>query len=182
MNRTWAKLGGQLGLAFAGLGLLMIALGWNGAASVDFVQGQIPYLLSGGALGLGLIMLGGSFIVVQNSRRDRAFLEAQLSELSDAVTQLSAAVGSAALGGANGQSNPTLPGSSQVVAGPTSFHRADCRLVQGKDLSAMSASAAASAGLNACRICNPVPADALMTDESAFAPTSRTRSRARAAT
>jgi hypothetical protein len=181
MNRTWAKLGGQLGLAFAGLGLLMIALGWNGAASVDFVPGQIPYLLSGGALGLGLIMLGGSFIVVQNSRRDRSLLEAQLSELNDAVTRLSAAVGAAATSGANGESNARIVGAGEVVAGPTSFHRVDCRLVQGKDLAAMTASSAQAAGLKACRICNPADSEPA-SDEEAFAPPSRSRARARAAT
>ena len=32
--------------------------------------------LSGGAFGIGLIVLGATFIVVQNSRRDRIALEA----------------------------------------------------------------------------------------------------------
>ena len=42
MRRAWAKLGGQLGLACIGIGLLLIGLAWNGAAGVDFVSGQIP--------------------------------------------------------------------------------------------------------------------------------------------
>src|SRR5947209_7373835 len=81
MNRTWAKLGGQLGLGCIGIGILIIALAWNGAAGIDFVSGQIPYLLSGGALGVALCIVGGVLIVVQNSRRDRALLEAQLRDL-----------------------------------------------------------------------------------------------------
>ena len=75
MRRTWARLGGQLGLGFIAAGLLLIGLAWNGAAGVDFVSGQIPYLLSGGALGLGLIILGAAMIIVQNSRKDRSLLE-----------------------------------------------------------------------------------------------------------
>src|SRR6185503_12494998 len=93
MRRTWARLGGQLGLGFVAVGLLLIALAWNGAAGIDFVSGQIPYLLSGGALGLGLIVLGAAMIVVQNSRKDRSILEAQLKELNVAIARLANAVG-----------------------------------------------------------------------------------------
>ena len=58
MRQTWARLGGQLGLGFVAVGLLVIGLAWNGAASIDFVSGQVPYLLSGGALGLGFVAVG----------------------------------------------------------------------------------------------------------------------------
>src|SRR5260370_7946064 len=52
MRQLWPKLGGQLGSLCIALGFIVILLGWNGAAGVDFTQGQIPYLLSGGAFGL----------------------------------------------------------------------------------------------------------------------------------
>src|SRR5204862_3650767 len=102
MRRTWGKLGGQLGLFCVGLGLLLIGLAWNGAAGLDFVSGQIPYLLSGGALGLALVAIGVGFVVVQNSRRDRALLEAQVKELDTAVTRLANAVAGGA-GAVHGQ-------------------------------------------------------------------------------
>lgn len=167
MNRTWARLGGQLGLGFAAIGLLIIGLAWNGAASIDFVSGQIPYLLSGGAFGLGLIMIGGALIVVQNSRRDRAMLETQLRELNAAVVRLSATVGESSNGRPDGSRGPI----GTVVVGPTSFHRPDCRLVQGKDLPSMSATAALEADLAPCRICNPTATD----DEVESAPARRPR-------
>src|SRR5689334_4992419 len=88
MKRSYAKLGGQLGLGCVALGLIFIGLGWNGAAGVDFVSGQIPYLLSGGALGLALVAVGVGLIVVQNSRRDRSLLEAQLRELNTSISRL----------------------------------------------------------------------------------------------
>src|SRR5437588_8671455 len=147
MRQTWARLGGQLGLACIGVGLLVIGLGWNGAASKDFAQGQIPYLLSGGALGLGLVVMGAALVVVQNSRRDRAVLEAQLRELNNTIGRLANAIGGGGIGGHNG--------GPQVVLGRSSYHRPECRLAQGKSLPASSIEAAEAEGLTACRICQP---------------------------
>jgi len=149
MRRTWARLGGQLGLGFIAVGLLIIGLAWNGAAGVDFVSGQIPYLLSGGALGLGLIVLGAAMVIVQNSRRDRSLVEAQLKELNVAIARLANAVGAGGIGGHNGGTAP------RVVMGRSSYHRPDCRLAQGKDLPTATVEAAEEEGLSPCRICNP---------------------------
>jgi hypothetical protein len=41
------------------LGLFVILLGWMGAAHTALVFEQVPYLLSGGLLGLGLVIIGG---------------------------------------------------------------------------------------------------------------------------
>jgi hypothetical protein len=149
MRRTWARLGGQLGLGCIAVGLLAIGLAWNGAASVDFVSGQVPYLLSGGAIGLGLIVLGAAMVIVQNSRRDRSVIEAQLKELNTAITRLANAVGGGGAGGHNGGHGP------QVVLGRSSYHRPDCRLAQGKDLPVATIEAAQDEGLSPCRICQP---------------------------
>ena len=53
------KLSGQLGVGLCLVGLLLVFLGWNGAASRDRVPAQFPYLLSGGIAGLSLVLLGG---------------------------------------------------------------------------------------------------------------------------
>jgi hypothetical protein len=163
MNRAWAKLGGQLGLGCAALGLLLIGVGWNGAASLDFVSGQIPYLLSGGALGVSLVVIGAGLVVVQNSRKDRALLEAQLRELNAAINRLATAVGSGVAGGngsASYASTQAVAGPGMVVVGSTSFHRPDCRLAEGKALAVMPVEAAEAEGLAPCRICNPTSDDA----------------------
>jgi hypothetical protein len=154
MNRTWSKLGGQLGLGCIAIGILVIALAWNGAAGVDFVQGQVPYLLSGGALGVSLCIVGGVLIVVQNNRRDRALLEAQLTDLNNAVTRLANAIGSGGLAAGNGHA--TSGATDRVALGRSSFHRLDCRLAEGKDLPVTTVEAALEEGLSPCRICNPV--------------------------
>jgi len=150
MRQLWPKLGGQLGAACVAVGLIVILLGWNGAAGIDFAQGQIPYLLSGGAFGLGLVVLGGVLIVVQNSRRDRVRLENQLRQLNEAVGRLANAVGS--LGGSNGGRSTNR---DVVMAGRTSFHRPTCRLAAGKDLPETTVALAVAEGLAPCRICRP---------------------------
>jgi hypothetical protein len=157
MKPFWSKLGGQLGLGCIAVGILAIGLGWNGAASIDFAQGQLPYLLSGGFLGLALVALGATLVIVQNNRRDRSLLELQLQELNGAIGRLSNTLSSNGpgstvdrRGAAAHVSDPT------VVVGRSSFHRPECRLVAGKDLRATSIDAAVAEGLNPCRICKPV--------------------------
>src|SRR6476469_8251962 len=118
MKRAYAKLGGQLGLLCVAIGLLLIGLGWNGAAGVDFVSGQIPYLLSGGALGLALVVLGVGLIVVEHSRKNRSHLEAELRELHTAVSRLASALASTA--GTNGHGGDGRNG-GRVLLGSSSF-------------------------------------------------------------
>lgn len=79
-----------VGLALTGLGFLVIGLAWDGAAELDYVQGQFPYLISGGLTGLGLIMLGVVLLVIQTMRRDAAKRASQIQELALAVTELQA--------------------------------------------------------------------------------------------
>jgi len=151
MRRTWGNLGGQLGLGAIAVGLLIIGLAWNGAAGVDFVQGQVPYLLSGGFLGLGLVVFGAALVVVQSNRHDRSLLEEQLRDLNASIARLANAVGGAA-GATNG--NPG-GGDDRVVVGSTSYHRPDCRLIVDKNLASTTLDAALAEGLEPCRVCAP---------------------------
>src|SRR5437660_335195 len=56
LRNTWQVAGGAF---FAVLGLVIILLAWYGAAHTPYVQQQIPYLVSGSFVGLGLMVLGG---------------------------------------------------------------------------------------------------------------------------
>ena len=47
------------GAFFAVSGLALIVLGWAGTSRTVLVAGQIPYLVSGGLLGLAFVILGG---------------------------------------------------------------------------------------------------------------------------
>jgi hypothetical protein len=155
----------QIGIGFVGLGFLVIFIAWNGAAEQNCVDCQIPFLISGGATGLGLIIIGAALIMFEAARRDRAHLEAKLTELTDAIQ-----------GRSHGSSNgshvaappvaatapvPSVTDPDLVVVGRSSYHRIDCRLVEGKeDLEYASRAEAQDRGLNACRVCDAAEAPA----------------------
>ena len=89
----WSRLGGQLGVGLCALGFLLVFLGWNGAASVDRIPSQFPYLLSGGVAGLCFVVLGVGMLVVQNQRADRAALQGTLREVQEALERAGLAKG-----------------------------------------------------------------------------------------
>lgn len=63
------------------LGLLAILIGYNGAAGYTALSAQFPYLISGGILGLSLIVVGTGLLIAQSNREDSARIEALLSQL-----------------------------------------------------------------------------------------------------
>ena len=158
----FAALGGGLGLLVVAIGLLAIGLGWNGMAGgggqvngVTLLQAQLPWLVSGGILGLALVVLGGAMMVVHNARNDRARLEAKLDELVTIVAR-------SAMSGT--QPYPSTPTSTEglFAAGGTSYHQPDCRLVQGRDeIRLVTADEVADRGLRACRVCRPASVETL---------------------
>jgi hypothetical protein len=142
----FGALGGKAGLGLAGIGLLAIGIGWNGAAGQLSMLGQIPYVISGGLIGISLVILGAAMLVVQNAREDRAMLEAKLDLLAEAVLE------------AGGRVKNDAPGdlSGLVVAGTASYHVPGCRLVDGREeTSYLTPVEAAGTGLKPCRVCQP---------------------------
>jgi hypothetical protein len=51
------------GMVLPVLGFVAILIGWWGASGTAYTAEQIPYLISGGLLGLGLIVTGGALFV-----------------------------------------------------------------------------------------------------------------------
>jgi hypothetical protein len=153
MNKSWSRLGGLLGIAYCIAGVLLIFLGWNGAASNDRVQAQLPYVVSGGIGGLALVVIGAALIVSQSLRNDRVELRGGLDDLRQSIDKLSAGptvVGTGAV------ATTSSPAGGSVVAGPTSYHRPGCKLVQGHpDALIMSRDEAAASDRTPCRVCNP---------------------------
>jgi hypothetical protein len=151
---TRIRYGRVLGLLFLVAGFTVIGVAWNGAASVACVDCQFPYLISGGATGIGLIVLGATLLVVSALRAERMHLQATLEDARGAVP---AAAGTAEVSG----SRTGASANGSVVIGRSTYHRPDCRLVKGKaDLERTSVSEAAASGLSACRVCSPATADA----------------------
>lgn len=82
--RTLLVVGGVL----VGLGAILIVLAWIGAANTTDVFEQIPYMISGGLLGLALVFIGGFCYftfwqteLVHAARREAADTRAVLESL-----------------------------------------------------------------------------------------------------
>lgn len=142
------------GVVLVAAGVVALFLAWNGAAGVDHVEGQIPYLISGGLLGLGLVGVGLTVVNVQSRRQDTAELLAKLEELSEAVQH-------AAGPPVDVPALTAVPQGDLVVAGRTTYHLPSCRVVAERDdLQPMTPAAAGARGLARCRICKPPAAAA----------------------
>jgi hypothetical protein len=152
-----AAWGGGLGLVVVAVGLIVIGIGWNGAAGaggqingVSDTRAQMPWLISGGLLGLALVVFGAALVIVHSARVDRSRLEAKLDELVDAVGRA----------GSDGAAPTNAAG--LYVAGGTSYHRPDCRLVEGRtDVRYLTLAEAGAAELRPCRVCRPEAAETL---------------------
>jgi hypothetical protein len=151
-----AGFGGGLGLLIIAVGLLAIGIGWNGMAGgggevngVPNLNAQLPWLISGGVLGLALVVFGAAMLIVHNARIDRARLESKLDELVAAVSHGPSAM-------TPYPSAPQAAIAGVYLAGGSSYHRPDCRLVQGRDdINYVAAGDTDSRDLKACRVCKP---------------------------
>lgn len=149
---------GRISILVIGVGLLLIGLGWNGMAGsggeingVPNLNAQLPWLVSGGILGLALVVFGAALLIAHNARADRMHLEAKLTELIDGLAQSGAPAAPSARGATSSS------GRGGLRAGATAFHRANCRLIEGRDdLESVTRRAAEAQGLRACRVCKPV--------------------------
>lgn len=161
------------------LGLMMIFLGWYGAARAPYVFEQIPYLISGGLLGLGLVVAAGLLYIgswisrgVSEQRRSAAETNALLAEIRSGLTQqdsdpllsldlVDELPQQAAMNGTRGRRRART-GSHRVVvtAAGSMLHREDCQVVARRsDLHEVDPT---TDDRQSCRLCNPlrVPADA----------------------
>lgn len=146
--RTWSRSSLYVAVGLAALGFLLMFLSWNGAAEKDFVQGQFPYLLSGGLPGVALVMCGIAVAVTQSLRRDILTLQDRLEELlsSGASPRGVQAPMLAAL--------PDVEGA--FVATASTYHRPTCRTVQGRSgFDLVTEEEAEGRGLARCRVCQP---------------------------
>lgn len=73
-------------MAMAGFGLL--AYTWVKVSTLTIVAAQVPYLVSSGMTGLGLIVVGAAGIVVWSRRADDAARARQAEELVAALRDI----------------------------------------------------------------------------------------------
>ncbi|HET7487227.1 MAG TPA: hypothetical protein VFJ85_04815 [Acidimicrobiales bacterium] len=129
--------------ALVPLGFLCIVIAWLGAARTANVYEQVPYLISGGLVGLGLVFLGSLLYFAHWLTRLVHEQRAQTAAVVAAVDRLAGAL----------EHRAPPPAPVLVATGSGSLaHRPDCRIVAGKaDLRAVSA----GDGLAPCRLCQP---------------------------
>lgn len=136
------------GLAVCAAGFASIAIGWNGAARLTVVDQQFPFLLSGGVLGVALVLFGVGTLMLAQIKTERQ----KLSRIFQGM-----AVRPRAGGQAMGiETEDSGDGNGRVLAGPSTFHRFDCPLVKGRaGLDRITVDEARSQGLAECRVCRP---------------------------
>jgi hypothetical protein len=142
------RLGRTLGLLFVVAGFVILGFAWNGAAGQNIVERQFPYVLSGGFMGLALVITGSTLIFLATLRAERAVLTDRFDQM---LTLLSRNLGRLQV-----TSNGAGGSQEQVVATSEAYHRADCAVLKGKSgLSTISVEQAAAEGLQPCRTCEP---------------------------
>jgi hypothetical protein len=139
----------SLGAILVPLGMVAIYFGWYGAAHTKYDYDQLPYLISGGVVGLGCIFIGGFLYfgawLVKLADDQRAATD----ELVAAVLSLRGEPAVAVTGG-----TATAPGMLVLVgAAGTTVHRYDCALLaHSDDLHPLTGT---EMGLSTCRVCQP---------------------------
>ena len=85
---VWDSVRPVLGYVLVAIGLIALLIGWYGVSGESIVAKQLPYIASGGLLGVALVALGGRFMLIQDLRRDSN----RLDRLETMVNELHAAL------------------------------------------------------------------------------------------
>jgi hypothetical protein len=94
---TWLR-GGTPALTYIGvgvavLGFVLILIAWGQVAGETQVYLQVPYLVSAGLSGLGLVMVGLTIVNVAAKQRDAADRDRQMDQLVSILDELKGALG-----------------------------------------------------------------------------------------
>ena len=141
------------------LGVLIVFLGWLGASGTVFVFDQIPYLISGGLVGLAVVFVGGfvyfSYWQTVRVREARAQHKQLIDQLGRIESALNARFGDDASSGLLAPQAMAADANAPFVATSTGtmFHRPDCTVVAGR--AGLRRVAGTEDGLAPCRICEP---------------------------
>jgi hypothetical protein len=81
-----------IGLLVTGAGFGLLAFTWSKTAALIDVSQQVPYLVSGGLVGLGLILVGLLVVNLSVKRREAQDRRRQLEEVRDALINLRSSI------------------------------------------------------------------------------------------
>lgn len=139
------------GMVFVTLGFILMGLAWNGAAGKNLIQSQFPYLLSGGIMGMSLVILGATLWMLSTIRGERQVLTEKVDEMIQLLSRNLARQGATVTGAS---AEPGAEG--HVVATKDAYHLPGCRVLEGKtNLTPLTVAQAGAEGLAACRVCSP---------------------------
>jgi len=134
------------------LGLVVIVLGWYGAAHTPYEYDQLSYLVSGGLLGLGLTFCGGFLYFGGWLARVAADQDASSKRLADTLLVLADSVVHVTGSEAPPTASRRRAGDVLVVAGNgTTLHHADCSLLDNR--ADVRPAGPEGATLPSCRLC-----------------------------
>ena len=135
------------------LGVIVILLGWYGASHTPYLFEQVPYLISGGLVGLSLVLAGGLLYFGSWVARAAASQQAASDELTDLMREIRDELVTRPGAGAPTQRTPS--GAKPFVATATGsmLHRPECSVVVGRrGLRQVDE----SSGLEPCGLCDPL--------------------------
>ncbi len=134
-------------------------MGWLGVASNGLVFLQLPYVVSGGMLGIGLLFASGTIYLASWISRTSAVQRQQNEQLLTAVRQLPQTMAVLPLAGATGgNGNGAAGGHFLATPSGSMFHRPECAIVTGReDLREVDPDAR---GMKPCGMCEPLSTDA----------------------
>lgn len=142
----WLAAAGGVGLA---LGVVLIVLGWYGTAQTTLPFEQVPYLVSGGLLGLALVVAGGLLYVcawltrlVRDNQQQHARTAAHQERVEQSLALIAERLTTA----------PVADGGTVVTAGGTMLHRPTCAATAGQ---VVRPAGPDDAGLALCGLCRP---------------------------
>jgi hypothetical protein len=154
LNDRWML---YIGGTLLPLGLVLVVLGWQGASHTVLTFEQIPYMISGGLLGLALVFSGGFVyfaywmtLMVRENRLMRADLVAVLGRMENLMQD--AAFSAPTPRGATASTART--GTLVATRTGSMIHRSDCVAVENRE--GLRTVTATTKGLTACALCDPL--------------------------
>ncbi len=172
----------KVGIYSVPAGVILILLAWRGASQSPFLFQQVPYLISGGLLGLGLLIMGSVVYLAtwiartaqMQRHQNQAVIDTlvivsgqlgalheaqsgQAEELAEALRTRSSSGGRAPAGRtrASGRSKGEVVDAApfRVTPSGSMYHRPDCAVVSSRD--DLKPVAGTEAGLRPCGMCEP---------------------------
>lgn len=155
---VWSAIRPVLGWLLAAAGAITLLVGWFGVSGESLTAKQLPYVVSAGLAGIALFIMAAVFLATDDVRRqfDRiGDLERKVDDLYSLFVADLDQTPTAPSSGATASSTPS-PGSLLALPSGTTYHRAGCSLVAGKDnAAAVTADDIGARGLRPCRVCEP---------------------------